>query len=194
MFDMSEKMINICGENETNYSSYIVTNGYLINDDIVNKFREIKISGAQITIDGPPYIHNKRRKLKGSDKGTFDVILSNVKKILKAGIDVTIRVNIDKTNIDKLEELLDILEINGLKNIQLTLGQITAYTEACISVAETCLNTEEYAKVNIIFQDILYKRGFISQGYPYYPGTKANYCTADTISSFVVDPDGYMYK
>jgi len=194
LFDMSQKMINICRENETNYSAYIVTNGYLINDEIICKFKEAKINSMQITIDGPPYIHNKRRKLKGSDEGTFDVILSNVKKLSEAGMNVTIRVNIDKTNIDKLEELLDILEINGLKNIQLTLGQVTAYTEACASVAETCLNTEEFAKVNIILQDILHKRGFISHGYPYYPGTKANYCTADSISSFVVDPDGYMYK
>lgn len=194
VFEISEKIIKICKENATNYSAYIVTNGYLINDEIIEKFKEAKIDGAQITIDGPPDIHNKRRKLKGSEKETFDIILNNVKKLMNIGMRITIRINIDKTNVDRLEELLEILEANGLKEASISLGQVTAYTEACMSVAEACLNTEEYAKSNVKYQDILHKRGFNVQGYPYYPGIKANYCCADAIGAFVLDPDGYMYK
>src|SRR5699024_5938565 len=65
IFNMSEKIINICEENDCDYSSYIVTNGYLVTDEIIENFKKYKITGAQITIDGPPEIHNSRRFLKG---------------------------------------------------------------------------------------------------------------------------------
>lgn len=194
IFDLSEKLIKICDENEVNYSAFIVTNGYLITDEIVGKFKEARIGGAQITIDGPPRIHNTRRKLKGSDKETFDTILNNVIRLKKQNLHVTIRINIDKSNVDHIEELLDILEENDLKDISISLGHVTAYTEACMSVSESCLNTEEYAESDIKYQRILHERGFNIDGYPYYPGIKANYCCADSIGSFVLDPQGYMYK
>lgn len=194
IFDLSEKIIKICKEYDAPYSSYIVTNGYLITDEIIEKFKEYQISGAQVTIDGPPDIHNSRRKLRGSDKETFNIILDNVKKLKKNGMRVTIRINIDRTNVDRIEELLDIIEANNLKDVMISLGHVTAYTEACMSVSEACLNTEEYAKKNVKYQEILHSRGFNVQGYPYYPGIKANYCCADSSSSFVLDPEGYMYK
>jgi uncharacterized protein len=194
IYDMSEKVIKICEENGAKYSSYIVTNGYLLTDDMIEKFKKYKIDGAQLTIDGPPDIHNRRRKLKGDGEDTFDVILNSVKKLKESKMNVTIRINIDRTNVDRVEELLDIIEENGLKDVIISLGHVTAYTEACMSITDSCLNTEEYAKENVKYQNILHERGFNAQSYPYYPGIKANYCCADSISAFVMDHEGYMYK
>jgi uncharacterized protein len=193
IWDMSEKIIKICEENGADYSSYIVTNGYLINDEVIENFKKARITGAQITLDGPPEVHNKRRILKGGI-GTFDIILENVKKMKQNGFNVNIRVNVDKENIDRIEELLDILEQNDLKDLTVGLGHVTAYTEACMSISETCLNTEEYAKKDVEYQKLLYNRGFAVEFYPNYPGIKANYCCADSVNSFVIDPEGYMYK
>ncbi len=195
IFDLSEKMIKVCEENGAKYGSYIVTNGYLITDEIIEKMKAAKIGGAQITIDGPPHIHNKRRILKGSDEPTFDIIMNNVKKLMDNGIrNIGIRINVDKTNIEYLEELLDLLVANGLKDTSIGLGHVNAYTEACTSIAEACMNTEEYAMKNVKYQEILHNKGFHAQGYPYYPGIKANYCCADSTSAFVLDHEGYMYK
>lgn len=194
IFGLSEKLIKICEENQAEYGAFIVTNGYLIDDETIKKFKEAKITGAQVTIDGPPKIHNARRKLKGSDEETFGKILENVIKLKENNINVTIRVNIDKTNVEYIEELLDILQENNLQDLSISLGHVTAYTEACSSVSESCLDTEEYAKNDVKYQQILYDRGFDVEGYPYYPGIKANYCCADSSNAFVLDPEGYMYK
>jgi len=193
--DMSERMIRVCEENGASYGAFIVTNGYLLDDEMIEQFKRLKISGAQITLDGPPRIHNTRRMLKTSDKGTFDTILNHIRKLKESGINnISIRINIDKTNVDYIEELLDILIENGLNDVGIGLGHVNAYTDACTSVAEACMNTEEYARNNVKYQDILHRKGFSAGGYPYYPGIKANYCCADSSSAFVLDPEGYMYK
>jgi radical SAM additional 4Fe4S-binding domain len=196
IFGFAKRAIEICDRENVNYSSYIVTNGYLINDEIIKGMKESKITGAQITVDGPPSIHNKRRKLKNSDEETFTTIISNIKKLIDNGItNVAIRINIDKTNVDNVEELLDILDENGLKDTSVNLGHVTAYTDACNGVVDNCLDVKEYAENDTKYQKILFDRGYnVSSRYPFYPSIKSNYCCADHIGAFVIDAEGYMYK
>ena len=194
VWDMSKKMIEICEKYQVKYSSCMVSNGYLINNDIIQKLKESKIRCIQITLDGSPEVHNSRRKLKNSDKPTFDVILDNIKKLMNASIEVSIRINIDKTNVNELEELLDILIENNLKSCSVNFGHVKPYTDACSSVSHTCLSTPEYANESLRYQKILHDKGFSSFFYPYYPSIKFNYCCADSASSFVVDPKGLLYK
>lgn len=196
IFSLAKRAIEICDRENVKYSSYIVTNGYLIDDEIVKAMKEYKITGAQITVDGPPSIHNKRRKLKKSDEETFDKIISNIKKLVDNEVgNINIRINVDKTNINHIEELLDILEQNGIKDVTVNLGHVTAYTEACNGVVDSCLNIEEYAENDAKYQKILFERGYKVAGrYPFYPSIKANYCCADQVGAFVIDAEGYMYK
>ncbi|MBQ3067602.1 MAG: SPASM domain-containing protein [Oscillospiraceae bacterium] len=192
--EMSQKMIEICEKNNVKYDAYIVTNGYLINEETVKMFKKAKIMGAQITVDGPPEIHNARRKLCDPTIKTFDVIIKNIQLLMKNDIPVHIRINIDRTNIDKLEELLEILTQNGLQKCGIGLGHVKDYTSTCQSVAHDCLSNKEYAEETVKQQKILLKHGFRTVDYPYYPGVKANYCCADRLDSFVVGHDGELYK
>lgn len=64
VFNFSKKAIAICEREGVKYRAYIVTNGYLINEEIVEEMKKAHITGAQITVDGPPSIHNTRRILK----------------------------------------------------------------------------------------------------------------------------------
>ncbi|WP_430885012.1 radical SAM/SPASM domain Clo7bot peptide maturase [Fusibacter sp. JL216-2] len=193
IWDMSSKFIEICEKRDADYGAYMVSNGYLFKEDDLEMLKKSRITAMQITIDGPPDVHNTRRVLH-NDGETFDEILSNIKMLKNGGIKVNLRVNIDKTNIDRVPELLDILVENGLNSMPISFGQVTAYTEACSSISGSCLNTKEYADWNLQFQKQLIDKGFPASNYPYYPGIKANYCCADQINAFVVDPNGYMYK
>ena len=81
-------------------SSGAVSNGYLLTENIVSDLKSLNINRIQITIDGPPEIHNTRRCLPSGDD-TFYVILNNLKKALELypELHVSIRVNVDKSNI-----------------------------------------------------------------------------------------------
>ncbi len=193
--EMSKRLMEIAEKYDRKYSAFMVTNGYLLNEKVIAKLKELKVNGIQITIDGPPEIHNNRRMLRyGKERNTFDKIVKNMILASKSGLRIALRVNIDKLNVDSVMELFDILEEKEIKRINVAFGHVTAYTDACQSVAGSCLTTEEYAHSNLEFQRILNERGFNLTGYPYYPGIKGNYCCADNSTSFVIDPKGYMHK
>lgn len=194
IWELSEKFIAYAEKFDVNYSAMIVTNGYLLDDETIENFVKYKINRAQITIDGPADIHNSRRKLKNSSKPTFDVILNNAKKALNAGIKIAIRINVDKTNENRVNELLDTLLDYGLKDACVYLGHVQASTEYCQSISGDCLTTEDYAMKYVDFEKTLIKKGFNPKYYPRYPKAKSNYCGADSISSKVIAPDGSLYK
>lgn len=193
IFSLSEKFIKICKERNVDYRAFMVTNGYSLDEKTVNKMLINNIKSCQITVDGPAHIHNTRRLLKNGG-GTFDKIIENIKLMKQSGGRVNIRVNIDKTNINYVEELLRLLAKENLTDLAINFGQVTAYTEACKSIESSCLNTEEYSNVTIKLQKMLHEYGFAADDYPYYPGLKGNYCCADQINAYVIDPDGYLYK
>lgn len=190
---MSEKIISIIEKYGVKYYSHIVTNGYLVNESTVKILKDARISGAQVTLDGPPRIHDSRRKLHNG-VGTFDKVISGIKLLKGSEINVHIRVNIDKTNVNALEDLLKILVKNGLNDCAIGLGHVKDYTKVCSGVAHNCLNNEEYAYETLKHQKLLLDYGFKADDYPFYPGIKENYCCVDTLSSYVVGPNGDLYK
>lgn len=192
--NLSDRFIEIANKQNVEYSAYMVSNGYLIDKDVVGMLKKCRVSGVQLTIDGPPGIHNERRRLKSESGDTFWKIVETAKLLKAESIEVHIRINIDKANVDCLEELLDILIENDLQDCSVNLGHIKPYTNACASVVDACLNPKDFAMLSTKCQSVLVDKGFRATLYPYYPGLKGNYCCADSTSAYVIDPKGYMYK
>lgn len=166
-----------------NYSSDIITNGYLLTRNVAKKLKNLGITNVQITLDGPPRIHDSRRKLISGGK-TFDRILKNIKETCDL-IDITIRVNLDRTNQDDVKELIDIIKFEGL------------YDKVFIYVAKvddffndsnpSLLTSVEFSEK---YNDFLTNNKNYIQIAEFNP----NVCGAVNINSFVIDPSGNMYK
>lgn len=195
LYSLSEKFIEICNQKKINYEAFIISNGSLLDDATIQKLIKYQVKGIQITVDGPPEIHDKRRVNKKGET-TFPIILENINKLLATNnIEVVLRINVDKTNDQQVEELIDILDKRLVsKNIRITFGQVTAYTDACKSIEDSCYNNTEFAGKLLEYYKILQKYGFDSYNQFPYPEVKLNYCCAELMNSFVVDPDGYLYK
>lgn len=195
IYDLSEKIIEICAEYKTDYHASIVTNGYLITDSDIEKFNKYKISGAQITVDGMETIHNSRRFLKDNpSEGTFSKIIENIRKLHHAGVHVNIRINIDKTNIEGTKELLLYIKDLGLTKVPINLGLVNDITDLHQDIRKNYFSVSEYSKESLKLQEFLFENGFNSSEYLYYPSLKSRYCGANVINNFVIDPEGYMYK
>ena len=191
---LSEHFLTICSEHNIQYSAFIISNGSLITDDVIAKMKEYHIQGIQITIDGPQRIHDSRRISKNGTS-SFQTIITNINKLLDSGIDVVLRINIDKTNESTLDELIGYLEDNLVKkDIKISFGQVTAYTEACRSIESSCYNNSEFADRLAHYYKILQKHGFQKENPFPYPNAKLNYCCAELLNSYVVDHEGYLYK
>lgn len=193
MISMTKRFLEICGEEKIAYSGSMVTNGYLINEKNMEAIKSLKLDTAQITLDGPPEVHDARRPLKGGGP-TCDAIVDGIKLLREANILVAVRVNIDKENKDAILPLLDYLY--NKKNISkdgvtLYFGHTHSDTPACAGFAPECLDTKEFSDMELEG----YKH-LIDYGLPIAKVAKVrpSACGATSPHSFVIAPSGDVYK
>ena len=195
IFDLSQRIIAITEENKVEYSAGMVTNGYLLSEDTgtSQNLKKNRIKFIHVTLDGPHEVHDSRRMLKGSKYPTFARILEGIKLLKANNIETYIRVNIDRSNIDNLNRLLNVLKEDDLSDVFIYLGHVIPYTEGCKSYESSCIMTEEFSTVNQAFYKNLNLMGFEAGRESFYPRF-ARACDANRTNAFVLDPDGDMYK
>jgi uncharacterized protein len=191
---MSKELIKIAEENECQYTASMVSNGYLLNDNKVSRFIELGIHSVQITLDGPPVLHSLRKGMLGNPETNFNVILEHIRALLKAEVDVKIRINIDKSNMSSVEELLDLLSRSHIEGATLYPAMIEPYTSICSNIESSCLQRDEFAELEIWYYKKLIEKGLMNDFVATLPTLKGNFCIIDQINSFSIDPGGYVYK
>jgi uncharacterized protein len=80
-----------------------VTNGYFL-EEYIPVLRKGKIREIQVTLDGTEKVHDSRRFLKGGGM-TFQKITRGIDSCLNEGIDINLRIVVDRENITNLPEL-----------------------------------------------------------------------------------------
>lgn len=190
IISLTQKIKNICDNNEVIVEFSIITNGFCIDKKVCCFFSKYKFKNIQITLDGPKDIHDNKRILRNG-QGTYDVIIRNLKLLRQFKVPTSIRVNVDKTNWDRINDLILDIKNNGLTAINLYLGHILPYNSDD-SGENTCFTKKEFAKIEIIFSKLLEENGFFN--FKKYPIPRGNYCCADHINSFVINYDGFLYK
>lgn len=172
--------------NKIDFSSGIITNGTLLTEKMISKFDEYRINTAQITFDGTKELHDKKRFFKNG-KGTFDLILSNINKIIEGSqTRIHLKTNIDRINIDSYNELKEQLSqifYQEIKSKRLLLTENYVRNKTNFNGCENCLSKIEYF-------DFLHKRN----NYPITIPTIKGPCPLRNNSSFAIGPDGSIYK
>jgi uncharacterized protein len=87
------------------------------------------LSSIQITIDRPPEQHDVRR-IYEDRRGSFEKISNNLNMALEKGINVAIRVNVDRNNFDELPKLADVIVDRGwakYRNLHVYLAPVHDY-------------------------------------------------------------------
>jgi len=191
---LSERIIKVCDDNDIAYSAYIISNGYALDADKAEMLSEFRVSGIQFSIDGPPEVHDKRRPLKNG-RPTFEKILTNINETKKFFNNVSVRVNVDSQNQDKIMSLLDIFKQNDISiddNVMIYVANVDTHNE-CYS-RTLCSSGENFADFELDFHKSKQSKGISGTYRQKYPKVKANFCMADSTGGFVLDPEGYVYK
>ena len=89
--------------NEAKLDLAFVTNGYTLAG-YVDLLKTASIREIQVTLDGTQEVHDGRRYLKGKQP-TFDKIVEGIDACLEAGLNINLRMVIDKENIENLAGL-----------------------------------------------------------------------------------------
>lgn len=93
------------------FSLSAVTNGTRL-DAFSDLLGPDGISFLQVTVDGPPEVHDSRR-IGPAGEPSFAAILRNVAMALGRGTQVKLRVNVDRDNLAGLPRLAEILNLQG---------------------------------------------------------------------------------
>lgn len=89
--------------NDAQLDLAFVTNGYTLTE-YIDLLQTARIREIQVTLDGTQEIHDNRRYMKGKQP-TFDKIVAGIDACLHAGMEVNLRMVVDKDNIDNLADL-----------------------------------------------------------------------------------------
>ncbi|MCR4870009.1 MAG: radical SAM protein [Atopobiaceae bacterium] len=100
---LSARLIALVEERGGTYGASIVTNGYLLTQEVVDMLVAAKVSSAQVTIDGLADTHNATRYLRGGG-ATFDRITSNLRNA-RIPFRVDIRHNVHEGNRGEVDAL-----------------------------------------------------------------------------------------
>ena len=108
---ISKRIKDELGETSDNFSSRIITNGLLFNEDVLNKaITDWNLKSAQITLDGVEDKYNEIKRYKNVKFNPFKKIIKNIEIILKkSDLILSIRINVSEDNIDDVEDTVQFL-------------------------------------------------------------------------------------
>lgn len=182
--NMSKTLIDYCEKHDILYFASIITNGTLLNKQVVADMYEFKIERVQITIDGDKKSHDSKKKFLDG-KGTYDIIKRNVMLFKDANIKVDIRVNIDANNLNAYDYV---------KKMFSNCDWVYVYPSR-VETFESCdRNIQQYTLERKKFAELVV-RDHIKECYSQYiKPIKFYSCQAECECSAGVDSNGYLYK
>ncbi|MBQ3190119.1 MAG: SPASM domain-containing protein [Bacteroidaceae bacterium] len=173
--------------------SAMVTNGYLLTEDICNYFNKKNLNYLQITIDGNKNTHNKTRILKNGGS-SFEKIIENIDRATKLmpNCRIGIRTNIGKSNREEYVELYrELSERWKGKNCTVyhafVLDNGLNTTKQQRDTLELTTEEKNDFTVNLAKNNIISKKSL-------FPRLVCNSHTCLNHNGFVIDPQGILYK
>lgn len=193
------KLYRIAKQKSLLFEVGILTNGELLDEEIVSFLSAYNLNRVQITLDGYGKTHDLRRFRKDG-MGTFDKISKNILGSLNQGFvkKIHLRVNFDRQNADSIPRLFDFLAENKLQgNIEFSFGIVAPTICGDIGkrtsdsyLNEFGLSFSKSADKYLWLCKEAKKRGFaIPQEYLVGP-----WCTARAVHSATIEPDGALLK
>jgi len=160
---------------------------------VVEELVPLGLKGAKVTLDGPREIHDRFRPFV-SGKGSFDLIVSNLKEVCDL-LQLQIGGNFSRDNYREFPRLLDYLLAEGItpdKIHRLQFVPITGtagdtmhpdFNDGCLSVNEPWL-----IEASISLREEIMRCGFST------PPTVMSACMVEFKDDLVVNHDGAIFK
>ncbi len=173
------------------YSSFVVTNGYLLTRKVAKELVDAGVTAALVTLDGTEDFHNRYRPLKNGGP-TFETVYENIKNSADI-IDITIRTNISKRSVSSVKKLIKKLADDGVSRIGFDFQMIEIARGLPLKFSDELFTLEEFAKVETDLYREIFK---YFPDYKFNPFSKIKPARCDALckNSFVVEPDGKLYK
>jgi uncharacterized protein len=180
-----------CEQNGCNFLTSIVSNGYLLTEHMLEEMSSIHVSSIQITLDGPPHLHDKVRFLKDKTE-TFYRILQSIELASKY-MKVFLRINIDKKNFPYMEDLFKILSQCNMNRGNVRLFCKPVFCPIVRTPLNSLFSNEEFYFVEKELLKLALKYELV---YAFHWGIKSRNtrCLYHTTNSYLIDPELNLYR
>ena len=165
----------------------IVSNGFLLDREKCVFLNDHNLNSIQITIDGLKENHDKSRVHK-SGCSTFNTIINNVENVFELipQCHVIIRMNVHANNEKDFPLLYEYLKLRwGNQKYSINMKYANNHNGCKVE----CFKDRD----KIFYAKKLYEENKIDN-IRFYPNAKIGGCAATYINTFVIDPEGYIYK
>ena len=193
---ISQNLKKYCERKSIGFFLSLITNGSLLTPPIIQDLVNLNLSHVQITLDGPPDIHDKRR-VTNDGKGTYSLIYDNILRLLEIPHrpKLTIRINVDRQNSPYIFPFIEQLGKDGVlnyANIDIGFVEITEFNREYKEKVFSMRMIERFLDELFVFLNSTQVGGLKSlfTQIPGYP----TFCGMHTLNSFVIDPLGRIYK
>ncbi len=189
--ELTKAFMEMAERYQYTYRASMVSNGYLLTPETVDRLVDWRVTFVQVTLDGPARIHDVKRPLK-SKRGSFYKIIENI-KYASTKMTVGIRVNVDKSfTPDTITELLAELTAAGLRErVGVHFGMVEAASKVCANISESCYDSTDFSHIEVDYHRLLLEQGFSIDK---LPSPLSSFCMASMINSHLIDPEGYLYR
>lgn len=175
------------------FSSIVTTNGFNITDDLIyrakNKWNAKKF---HVTIDGYKEEHNRRKNYYDKSVDAYQKLLSDMSKLIDAGIFVVCRFNLDKKNIGQLDDILHDLE--PFKNSDLFYVHTTTLRRPPKAPLEDYILAQDYDWAYDLIWRKMYSYGFYDGIKHILPLRLRGNCLACVMNEVLINSDGNLFK
>lgn len=159
--ELTPEIRRLAFEQRASYSARIVTNGVRLTPSVAFELSEqLGVKEAEVTLDGPPDIHDQRRATK-KGQPSFATIFANLSAIRDRpdiGLGLVVRCNVDRQNFAYVSELIDLIADNGLQQrMSFYVSPVYSWGNDADSGA---LPAEEFGRWEVEWLAHLHNRGF----------------------------------
>lgn len=169
----------------------MVSNGVLLTDNVFNVLRKKPLNNIQITFDGAKESHDKKRYFP-NHKGTFEIIRNNLKRFAKEFPETTIsiRINIDNQNKEEYFSLSKSLyaELNEFSS------NVFIYPGVLRNENPNSGICSNHFMSNRDLKDFYFSLSDRGASVRYFPIHRSKGCSANSISDYVIGPEGEIYR
>lgn len=194
--DLSRKLMRITDAAGAQYAATVITNGFLLTEEVAQLLQELGVMSVQITLDGDRSLHNRTRYERPGE-GSFDVILDNIRRA-SPYLMVKVRVHVAPFSIQSVENLIDTLGNEGMASHigELYFAPLFNYrvgmeSPAYLPDGRRFMSSQDFANEQVNLHEKAHRWGF---KLPDMLDVSFGICTALRDNTLVIDTNGNLMK
>lgn len=175
------------------FTSTMISNGSLFSDKIVKKASSLWfLKKVRITIDGTESVYNAVKNYVRPGKNPYLRVLGNIDLLLSEGINVRLRLNVERHNLLDNKNLIEQLtkQYRGNSHLSFSINWLNNTEDSSSIVSQDDIRDNIYREV-LLMKKTVYSKGF-EVNFTHIPAMAMNFCRADAGTHILIKPNGEL--